>query len=339
MAFKRKGSWARRVATFANGAMQGYNQYKRLKMQHKYGGSGSRTQRGVRHAPGPITGESDYRSVYRRKPMPKRRRRSWVKFTRKVKSVQEKQVAPQFQVIRRSGTAVTGSGGQNISSLFTILGAAGQSGAASNAETDDISDMATSALAMAGSTGITVGSNTGLTGIRLHISGWMAEVMINNNGTNTTYLDCYYWRAKKDVPKDLDNMDKLLNRGFSQLNVPLAGAATTALGYTQYGVTPFQCPLFSQCFQVYKKTRIKLGGGGTAQLELRSGKNYYRKMSYDHQFSYVRGASEGILFFQYGTPNTLNPIASPTDISYSVNVNYTWRRMSDDRMTGGVGTD
>lgn len=268
--------------------------------------------------------------------MPKRRKRRWIKFTRRVKSVQEKQVAPQYHVIRRAGQATSGPAGQNFSSLFTILGGAGQSVATPNPETDDILDMATHATSMAGTTGL-VGS--GVTGIRLHISGWMAEVMINNNGSNTIYLDCYYWRTKKDVPKDLDNLDKVFARGFAQLAVPATAPVTTALSATQYGVTPFQCPLFSQCFQVYKKTRIKLGGGGTAQLELRSGKNYYRKMSYDINFAYLRGVTEGIVFFQYGTPSLTSPVTTGTDVSYSVNVNYTWRRLSDDRMSGGVGTD
>lgn len=304
------------------------------KAAYKIARSYTNTRQNVRSAPAPITGESDFRGVYRRRPMPKRRRRSWVKFTRRVKAVAEAQVASQFQVLRRNTTIATGSAGQNFTSLFTVLGGNG-----GNSETDDIADMAASALAMAGTTG-TTGTTLTSAGIRLHISGWMAEVMINNNSNVTTYLDCYYWRTKKDVPTTYANVGAVLNVGFSQLFVPSATPANTALTMTQYGVTPFQCPLFSQCFQVYKKTRIKLGGGGTAQLELRSGKNHYRKFGYDTNFSFLRGVTEGILFVQYGTPNgTTDLIAGPTNVSYSMNVNYTWKRMSDDRMGGGIGTD
>lgn len=338
MVYKRKNSWGYTAAKWGNRAVGAVRTANRIQKGYKRariaGGSSAR------HAPGPITGESDYRGVYRRKPMPRRRKRSWVKFSRKVKAVAEKQVASQFQVIRRfERVQQTLSNLQAFTSVFTILGSNG-----GVPETDDIGDMVSSAFAMAGSTGMT---GVVRESIRVHISGWMAECMINNNGTTTAYIDCYYWRAKKDVGRrstdgtaGFNQMSEIFTSGFNQLAVPTAGPSTALpLSLTQYGVTPFQCPLFSQAFQVYKKTRVKVAAGGTCQLELRSGKNYYRKFSYDSNYTYLRGVSEGCLFVQYGTPNVASPTSSPTDISYSVNVNYTWRRMSDDRMGGVLGQD
>lgn len=290
-------------------------------------------RRNVKHAPGPITGESDYRSVYRRKPMPRRRRRRWVRFTRKVKAVAEKQVAPQFQVLRRDVISASSPDAQNATSVFTVLGSNGI------AEADDIFDMMTSAFNMAGTTGLTGAT---VAGTRIHISGWMAECMINNNTTTTTYIDCYYWRAKKDIPVSYSSINNLVQTGFAQIAQTTVGPTTpNALDIQDYGVTPFQCPLFSQAVQVYKKTRIKLGPNGTAQLELRSGKNHYRKWSYDSAYAFLRGVSEGIYFIHYGTPGTGSPgrRSGATNLTFSVNVNYTWRRMSDDRMSGVAGDD
>lgn len=323
--------WARRGAAAVRLGTQVYRSFR---------GNGSRSQqqRFVHHAPGPITGESDYRGVYRRKPMPRRRKRGWIKFTRKVKAVAEKQVAPQYQVLRRNVTIATVANTQGGTSLFTILGANG-----GNQETDDIGDMVSSAFQMAGNQGLETAIPPVRESIRIHISGWLAEIMINCNGTTTTYLDCYYWRCKKDVPRSFINMGDIFTTGFAQMSRPIASAgpaSSQTMDITDYGVTPFQCPLFSQCIQVYKKTRIKLAPGGTAQLELRSGKNYYRKFSYDSNFSMLRGVTEGIYFIQYGTPQSVGSLtSSPTNVSYSVNVNYTWRRMSDDRMTAMVGDD
>lgn len=336
---KRRSGWSdSKVVKYARGIYGG------LSTARKLYNAGSRTftsrQKSVKHAPGPITGESDYRGVYRRKPMPRRRRRRWVKFTRRVKAVAEKQVPTNFTVVRRDYVVSSVANQQNMASGMTILGGAGPL-----TENDDIADIVQQATTLAGVQG-TTSLSVKPEAVRVHITGWLAECMINNNSaTATTYIDCYYWRAQKDVPttlatSSLANLVGLVAQGFSDQYTQLVGpAGAKAMAVTDYGVTPFQSPLFSKCIRVYKKTRIKLAPGGTAQLELRSGKNYYRNFSYDRNYIYLKGCSEGILFVQYGSPDGTSRRARATDLTYSINVNYSWKRMSDDRMVGVTGDD
>lgn len=333
---KRKSydnSWAGRAQKFARTS---YKVARAVAPLYKTYRGYTNTKGSVRHAPGPITGESDYRSVYKRKPFPRGRKKRWIKFTRRVKAVAEKLVAPQQMVCRRNATIVSAIATQATTSLFTVLGSFG-----GNDETDDLRQMYENVFNLAGTTG-TVGTTLLVNSMRVHITGWLAEIMIANNASNVTYIDCYYWRCKRDVPNAYNNLGDIFTGGFTDMAQTTVGASTSApqkMDINDYGVTPFQCHLFSRCFQVYKKTRVKLAAGGTCQLELRSGKNYYRSASFDRNYTFLKNCSEGIFFVQYGSPGATAPVTSTTNVQYSMNVNYIYRRMSDDRMTGVVGDD
>ncbi|AXH77345.1 MAG: putative capsid protein [Cressdnaviricota sp.] len=290
--------------------------------------SGTRTKRGA--APAPITGESDWRSTYKRRRMPVGRRKRWVRFVRRVKAVVEKQVSPQFNVLLRQIQATTVDQRQAAISIHTVLGANGQG---SNQGTMDLSYLFDRAFVLADTSGVTGPAKEQM---RIHITGWMIETSIRNFGLNTTYIDCYYWRTKRDV-KTGESSATLFEDSVAQVAQNDTGGVdmTSAL----YGVTPFQGVLFAKHCQIWKKTRVKIAPGGTLQLEQRSGRNYYRTWAYDQDYSMLRGVTEGILFVQYGAPGNTPGVddqASATAISYSTNANYTWRIVQDNRLTGAL---
>lgn len=280
--------------------------------------------------PAPITGESDWRRTYRRKRMPRRRRRRWVRFSRKVRHIILKQVAPQFNVVLRQENVTSLSGQQGSSHVHTILGAAG------DGFTSDISFLTDRALELA----ITNGVSPAKDNLRIHVSGWMAETQITNNLTYPIYVDCYYWKAKRDLPNGINSVESLWEESLADVAAQLASVppAITPLSTNDYGVTPFQGTQFAKTVRVWKKIRVKLAGGSTTQIEQRSGRDYRRSWSFDEHYSLVRNCTEGILFVQYGTPSNSviegDGIARATDLSYSTNINYTWRMVQDNRMTG-----
>lgn len=312
----RPGAFAGAVGLAANA----YNLYR----------SRSRTntkRRATTSAPAPITGESDWRNLYRKKRFPARRKKQWKRFSRKVKFVLAKTLAPQFNVIVTSTTLPVNAGLQGYTDIFTVLGGNGTS------NTADISYLFDRALA-------TIIPNTTIGGqtkgsLKLIVTGWLAEVVIVNYGVTLAYLDCYYWKTKRDYIAEGHSVGELWDNSLGNVDPNVVGTATeTTITSGDYGVTPFQGTTFAKHCVVWKKTRIKLPSGGTCQMELKSGKEYHRAWSYDQDFSLLRGCTEGILFVQYGAPTEALPITSGTGLRYTVNKNFTWRVAQDNRMKG-----
>lgn len=257
--------------------------------------------------------------------MPARRRRPWVKFSRKVKHILHKQVAPKFSVYLRQETVSTAANKQNVSDIHTILGL---NGFANN--TRDVGNIVDRAYLEESDP-----LKSNVKQMRVHISGWMAETQITNTGPGTAYIDMYYWRAKADVPNALVTFSSIFSNGLGDLasNFPVGGSTLDAL---DYGVTPFQSPQLSKSVRIWKKTRVKLAPGGVTQIETRSGKDYYRKWGYDEHLSMGRGCTEGVYFIIYGVPSTINAVADPVTVLFSTNVNFTWRLVESGVQSGGT---
>lgn len=279
--------------------------------------------------PPPITGESDWRAVYRKKRFPRGRKRRWVKFVRKVRHVISKTHASQFNVIVRTSTVSQTAGEQEPSDIFTVLG-----GSSSVGQFDDISYLMDRAFA----TRIpeqTAGLTTEKESMRIVISGWMAECCITNTGATLAYLDCYYWRTKANVKKEHIGFTQLWTESLTDIGTNIVPTASeTPLSPKDYGVTPFQGTQLAKSVVIWKKTRIKIPPGGTTQMEMRSGKDYYRTWAFDEDYCLLRGVTEGVFFIQYGAPGVLSPITSGSQLVYTTNTNYTWKAVMDNRQKG-----
>lgn len=275
-------------------------------------------------APAPITGESDWRGLYRRKRMPFARKRRWVTFRKKVKSIVAGQVAPYFNVFVSQSTVTSGINAQTSSAQHTILGGAG----------GDLNELFGIALLNAKSEGPALGS-TAAQNLRIVVTGWLAETVITNLETFPVFVDMYYWRCKKDVPTAIGQVNVLWAESLSDIRAnESTTVSTTTLSTTDYGVTPFQGTQFAKHVQIWKKVRVKLAGGSVTQVEQRSGKNYYRRWNTDEHFSILRGCTEGILFVHYGAPSSVDLVARSAALQVVTNKNYTWRIMDDNRESG-----
>lgn len=282
--------------------------------------------------PAPITGESDWRKVYTRRPMPRRRRKRWVSFKRKVAHVVQHQVAPKFQVFTRSVSTSAAENTQNVVLLHTVLGGNG-----SSPETNDVRELVERAQAIMPPEVVTPASI--LTPWRIHVTGWMIETQVTNRETYPIYIDMYYWRTKKDTPVELANVYALWEDSVADVvqNDPSIGGQI-AIG--DYGVTPFQGVQLAKHIQIWRKQRVKLAGGSTTQVEQRSGRNYRFDYSVVEHYSLLRRATEGILMVFYGSPGiygvvpTLAALSRPAIVDVSTNVNYTWRVISSGKTSG-----
>lgn len=287
-------------------------------------------QQRQQHNTRPISFQHDVSNVYRRKRMPRRRRRRWVKFSRGVKHVVEKLAAPLFNIFVERQAITSGIGRQETCHLHTVLGGNGTAGFA-----NDIQRLVTIAQANTNPQGPVAPVAKSL---NIHITGWMVETQItNSSATSVAYVDLYYWKTKRDVPVALPDMDQLFinSLGDIQQNLPVAGTVTT-LDRNDYGVTPFQGVQFAKSVQIYKKIRVKLSPGQTTQVEQRSGRDYYRRYSFDEHYSFLRNCTEGIYMIMYGATENIagTPTVAATNISIYTNKNFTWRVSEDSRMKG-----
>lgn len=290
------------------------------------GSSGTKTS-ARQSAPGPITGETDWRTTYRRKPFPRRRKKRWIKFSKRVKAVIGKGQASKFAVLTSYLSSSANVNLQNYNANHTVLGSNGSTNVC-----DDLSVLFTEALKYAQE------SNPAVTraSLKLLVTGWMCETQIKNNSdTSTCYVDMYYWKCKRDVGQSVscDDVGQLWTTGFTDIRF-MGGVGQTSLSTGDYGVTPFQCPLFTKHVKVYKKTRVKLGPGGTCQIETRSGKNYMRSWSIDQRKTMLANVTEGVFFIHYGIPAAPSTLCTASEIICSTNKNITWKVVASNEFLG-----
>lgn len=270
--------------------------------------------------PLPLTGENDRGVVYRRKRMPARRRKNWVRFKRKVQSVVLGATAKKYAVLRRPFTILSAANFQNSVQYHTAMGL--------NGEVDTFNDV--SVLFDAAVTENLVDAGLKASG-KLHISGWMVETQVVNESVTTAYVDMYYWRCKKNVPSTLGGINQILEEGFADMGT--LGAVPVAR--ETYGVTPFQCNQFTNYIRVWKKVRVKLAAGGVTQVETRSGKNYRKTWGIAEDLAMDRD-TEGIYMMFYGTPGVVNQTAEPIRLRFVTNKTYTISWFKDSEFEVGV---
>jgi len=281
-------------------------------------------------APAPITGESDWRNVYKRKRMPARRRRRWVKFSRSVKHVLANQIGSNFNV-RVNQTSLPGTNnGQGVNFSHTILGMNG-----SDPSHNDGIYLVNLAVANQPSTGPGVPTLPSAQNMKIVVTGWMCETMITNLETYPVFVDMYYWLAKRDIPSTFPDIGSVWSDRMADLRVnQTLGAGVTTLTLNDYGVTPFQGVEFAKKIQVWKKTRVKLAGGSVTQVETRGSRDTVITWSHQEHNTFARGVTQGIMFVAYGSPDGVDLVARAADLQIVTNKNYTWRMINDSRIQG-----
>lgn len=260
--------------------------------------------------------------------MPARRRRGWVRFQRKTKAVLSKSLAPSFLVLLRGETKTSLSNKQEYYQGHSVLGMASGLTAFQDgrAVLDRVADIA---------------AGQPYQPDRFIVSGWMCETQVVNNGATTAYIDMYYYRCKKDVPvpffgNSFGSPAAVWDVGNSVMggNAPVGGSTIDKF---DYGVTPFNNSFFAKYIQITRKVRVKLGPGGVTQVETRSGKNYFISWEDNSGKAMSKYKTEGIFMVYYGTPApTIDTVAQPVTLSFSTNVNYTYRMLQAAAVTGGT---
>lgn len=228
--------------------------------RNRIGGGSSRNA--VRSGNG-VTNQYDAKTVYRRRRMPRRRRRRWVKFVKKVHAAQDSQIATR-SVFLNNQLQIGGSGSttQGVGCVY-LYGWRGTN-AVDNVGSADVQDIRVrdgntdnpneKFKFVSGVLDITA-NNIGATDLEVDV---YEVIYTGNNILNATGLAAEYTIA-------LANTDTIPSG---------SGGGMTAPGIVDRGWTPFNASLASQKgFKVLKKRKYFLKQDETFTYQVRDPKN------------------------------------------------------------------
>lgn len=286
------------IGNFQNLLPDIYSMYKRKRRPitriHKRRRLGGRTFRGST-----ITKYRNTGLVYNRRPMPKRRRRRYVKRISFVKKVINRTLGARTLIYSTGGlctaTAVTAANSQGVIACFLYGsngGTALTSGNFCSVGDPDLFNIYSKEAPNINQTAL------------FNIGGAVLDIQIGNPSANSpVFVDVYKVICRRDVALSgaAVNFSGLLNREFSQ-QVPITGGPYTPLAPNNWPATLFDCSGICRYFKILNKVRTQLDPGAVVQMQLRSHRMKRFCLEDLESKLYLRGWTIGYVFFFWGTP-------------------------------------
>lgn len=229
------------------------------------------------------TEQRDSRVGYVKHRMPRRRRRRWTSFTRKVQHVMLQMGALQT-ISNTYGTVRSWLADKQAYWGYMIGGVA-------PTENDDLLRAFRAAY----------GSALALSDLddyKLFIKSLCLDLQINNNGSTTAIIEIYHLQCRKSY-NTTTALDVQYSDTFAE--VPAQTGYTRAID--DLGYTPFQNPIFCSHWSIVKKEQVQLGPGelSTMQIRIPTNKMFYGK-TLETNPSCIKGYTRGLLFVMKGEP-------------------------------------
>lgn len=275
-------SMARRYRSFMSNR-RGMSRSSNVWKKRFRSGNGKRVTSGVG-----VTTQHDQRRVYRKKGMPKRRKRIWKKFVKKIHAVAEKELGSRTVVFNSSQSFSNTTSGSQVTGSVTLYGQT--SSLAYNNDLQNISNLENDYTAPSVANGPTVYNST-----KFLFQSGVLDVTFRNATTygdsstvdsrGTLEVDVYELTVKNVSEQSsltVTQVDDLLNDNSSISSLPNVGGVTgsAALTYTKRGVTPFDLTysLSRWGIKIWKKTKYRLSPGETFTYQLRDPKRHVFNM-------------------------------------------------------------
>lgn len=276
--------------------------------------------RGVRSGQG-VSTQHDRRTVYRKKSMPRRRKRSWKRFSRKVNAVSEKTLGSKTIVFNDQVNLLGTLGSTDQISGNVALYPMNHS----SAYLDDINRIQNNA-----------NTEYGVTTKYIFQSGIFDMTLVNISFDATTALipvelDIYEITSSSTWQEGPTSLIGALQQGFT--DTTNEGVAATGLALTQRGVTPFDCPqgLGSYRIKIWKKTKYFLGGGQWLTYQMRDPKRHVldAKNMLDWDSANKPGITRWLLIIGKTLPNANLGLTGACSVQIGVTRKYFYKINSD----------
>ncbi|AXQ03943.1 capsid protein [Cressdnaviricota sp.] len=149
-----------------------------------------------------------------------------------------------------------------------------------------------------------------------------AEVEIKNVSNYLGFFDIYYWYPRKDTAYSVNDalFQNVFGAGTGNQNTGYFNASntltlSTALNINTNGVTPFDYPVFTENFVIYKVRRVMLQGGQSFSFDIKSRPgNQSSKDWFNVQCR--KNITSGVIIISQGEVNSLGNGTS--EVSYTV---------------------
>lgn len=276
----------------------------------------------------PLTYDNDFKTDYRYRRMPRRRRRRWVKFVKRVNAVVNRGMGLKkltFQDLTRI-QSLDGFTNGFSALLYTP-----------DAQVNSLSaDLGTIFRNILGATAYD-NINTFVDGDvdkKIRFESASMDITWRNIGSNPVIIDLYYVRARKTFgltsSDGANNCHGIYNLGFTKQGQIVDEEDNALVGSVKssaidLGTTPFQSSLFCQTYKVLSKKRITIAPGNTVSMTLKDSGNRVVNATDTRARICMRGLTHGYFFQQYGVPGLVGTTltqALPTDVVFTCQKRY-----------------
>lgn len=238
-----------------------------------------RQRRNIRSGQG-VTTQHDQRTVYRRKTMPRSKKRSWVSFNRKVKAVADKELGSRTVIFNKLTTFSNATSGNQISGFVTLYGHGSSAADPGNQDLYLISGYENTGDPTAAA-GTTVDGST-----KFMFQSGVLDVTFRNN---STYYNGTVFSNQGDAKLEVDVYEIIIQRELGDFNAanaslyalfaenasvtkpiaPVAGAVEIV--DTLRGVTPWDMTysLSRYGIKILKKTKYVVPNADTFTYQVR----------------------------------------------------------------------
>lgn len=298
----------------------------------RFRGNGSRTQTTTRQRGGetaPLTYDNDFKTDYRYRRMPRRRRRRWVRFVRKVNAVtlkkQQGLKKVLFYGIKNLSTSTNQSGTTDMM-MYTADGSA-------------LLDCADLGSIFRGHLGTAVFNDqnsfaaVGNGQKKLQFESCQMECTVRNLGTAAAIMEVYYVRCRKqhaqtnidagNTPTGIYQLGFLKQEQIEDLEEGTF-IGTGPQGSTQIGTTPFQSPRFCETFKILRRKKYQIAPGNTISFLLKDPRNRTIEAGNVRSQLFMPFTTHGYLCQFYGVPGVDSvPVhALPANLIFSYTRKY-----------------
>lgn len=255
---RRRANLAALARGVANSAAGAYGLYRQTHARWKTFQS-SRTKPRAPRANW-TTQQHDARTVYRKRPMPRAKKRVWKKFTRKVNAVIDAGLGTRSVVLNDSGFA-TGGPTQQTFTLLHLYGIGTVVPTNYEVGVDDMNQVK-------GTIAAAVGNYE-----KVRFENAVLDVTFTNSGESALEVDVYEYQVKRRTSAANSMTTALVNAQADTGTLP----GTVPISITDRGVTPFDIPMLAanEGVVIVSKRKYYTTPGNAFNYQLRDPKNHY----------------------------------------------------------------
>lgn len=213
-----------------------------------------------------VTSQYDRKQIYRKRRMPRRKRRAWKRFTKKVVAAQLKTIGTRT-ILKNDTLSRTYTGDTQSVVSFCLFGKDGGGPTTSACGFNDLASIFQNDAAIANRTS-KIQLFSGVLDITMTN---LSEVLDNSTQNTSLEVDLYELVATKQIDAAyLSDIYLSADSNTDQINV-----ANPGISINNRGATPFELTDFTgRGIKILKKTKYFLGAGQVATYQYRDAKNF-----------------------------------------------------------------